>query len=119
MGESDTAYDSAGRIASVSTPGGTAAAGTGPVVHGYDAYGRQTSYTDYGAVTATSYDDAGRLSTVTTAHGKRTLTYDNTVERGRPVALQDSAAATTDNFTAGYDPDGVLRGRATPAGSPR
>ncbi len=117
LGESDTAYDSAGRIAAVSTPGGTAAAGTGPVVHGYDAYGRQISYTDgSGAVTATSYDDAGRLSTVTTAHGKRTLTYDNTVERGRPVALQDSAAATTDSFTAGYDPDGVLRRQSYPGG---
>jgi YD repeat-containing protein len=94
---------------------GDPAQGTGPISHGYDAYGRRTSYTDgSGLLTTQTYDSVGRLKAVTNTHGSRTFTYDENGERGSlPTSIAVSDVGT---FTARYGADGTLVVETLPGG---
>jgi RHS repeat-associated protein len=72
-GTTASAYDAAGRLVSVTNPGGAV------VVYGYDAAGKRTSLTyPDGKVVTYAYDDASRLTTVTDWTARVTgYTYDN------------------------------------------
>ncbi|MFI6586049.1 DNRLRE domain-containing protein [Embleya sp. NPDC050493] len=106
-----TGYDTANGLATTtSSPTG------GTISRGYDALGRQTSYTDAdGGVTTTAYDILNRPTTVTdNAPSVTTYTYDTAVEpRGLVTETDDSIAGT---FSARYNGDGTAISGSLPGG---
>lgn len=88
---------------------------TAQVSRGYDALGRQVSYTDADGVTSTTgYDRHGRVTTTFDGRGTRTFAYDQGNERrGLATSVVDSHAGT---FTGAYDADGTLISEVWPSG---
>jgi len=89
---------------------------TAEIVRGYDALGRQTSYTDADGVTSTTtYDLLSRPATTNDGKGTQTLTYDTGTERrGLLTRVVDSQAGT---FDATYDDDGTPATQTLPNGA--
>jgi RHS repeat-associated protein len=88
---------------------------TAQLVRGYDALGRQTSYTDAdGNVSTTTYDLLGRVATSNDGKAARTYTYDGGSERrGVLTSVDDTQAGV---FSGSYDADGALVTEAWPNG---
>lgn len=102
-----TDYDAAtGQVAATVTLGATGAE-TGRISTRYDAWGRQTTYTDSdGAVTTTTYDAAGRVAKVTDPIRSVEYGYDAEGERrGLPTLVKIPG---TGQFTATYDATGAM-----------
>jgi len=86
------------------------------IQNGYDALGRQRSYTDAdGKVTTTAFDAQDRPTTVTDSiPSTTTYTYDTNIDpRGFLTSVNDSIAGTQ---TARYDADGTLTSATLPGG---
>lgn len=146
-----TTYDAAGRVTgtTVATSGLTGAAAvpatrttysttTGAVVkteavtngvvssaisYAYDAWGRQTGYTNAdGQTTTTSYDTAGRVATVTDPNGSSTYTYDGTdatgrtERRGNLTKVVHTTGGRSFTLTGAYDANGTLVVQGAPGG---
>ncbi|WP_144022737.1 ricin-type beta-trefoil lectin domain protein [Asanoa hainanensis] len=89
---------------------------TAQVIRQYDAYGRQTSYTDAdGTTSTTTYDMASRPATTNDGKTTRTYTYDGGNERrGLVTGISDGQAGA---FAASYDADGNLTTQTWPTGT--
>jgi len=110
-----TVYDQAtGRTTRTQTIDGGGAV-TAEVIRQYDAFGRQTTYTDADATTSTTtYDLMSRPASTNDGKATRTYTYDGGTERrGLVTSVSDSQAGA---FTATYDPDGRAVTQTWPTG---
>jgi RHS repeat-associated protein len=104
-----TAYDAAGRVASISSPGGVSVTDT------YDVLNRVTLLHGAGADAPTTdrsfgYDAAGRVTSAVTGVVSDTFTYD---DRGLLRTTAGSSGATTLTYTA----DGLPQSRVDAAGT--
>ncbi|MFC4243545.1 RHS repeat-associated core domain-containing protein [Gryllotalpicola reticulitermitis] len=109
-------YDPATGLPTATSSG---AAPTGQTVTaGYDALGRETSYTDAnGKTTTTAYDLDGNPVTVTSPAGTTTYTYDSSSEhRGLVTSENINVSGQPSTFQASYDPDGSLTTETYPNG---
>ena len=103
-------YDAATGLPTTTTP--TTGEG-GPINVGYDAWGRQKSYTTSTGTTTSTYDTAGELASTSTPDGTTTsYTYDgtdaagNTERRGLVTSQTATKNSISNTITAAYDPAG-------------